>query len=63
MWRSIQVLPSQVTKESFYAFGDIGLRRSHAKVNKGPSENLEADSILGLEISIYPEYLLSSSGL
>ena len=57
------MLPNQVTKESFYAFGDIGLRGSHAKVNKGPSETLGADSIFGLEISIYPEYLLSSSEL
>ena len=40
MWSSIQVLPNQVTKESFYTFGDIGLRESHAKVNEEPSETL-----------------------
>ena len=46
MWSSIQVLPSQVSKKSFYTFEDIDLWESHAKVHKKPSETLEADSIL-----------------
>ena len=32
MWSSIQVLPNQVSKKSFYTFEDIDLRESHAKV-------------------------------
>ena len=32
MWSSIQVLPNQVSKNSFYTFEDIDLRESHAKV-------------------------------
>ena len=50
MWNSFQVLPNQVSKKSLYTFEDI---ESHAKVHKKPSETLGADSILGLEISIY----------
>ena len=53
MWSSIQVLPNQVSKKSFYTLEDIDLRESHAKVHKKPRETLGADSILGLEISIY----------
>ena len=53
MWSSIQVLPSQVSKKSFYAFEDIDLCESHAKVHKKPRETLRADSILRFEISIY----------
>ena len=53
MWSSIQVLPNQVSKKSFYTFEDIDLWASHAKVHKKPSETLGADSILRLEISIY----------
>ena len=53
MWSSIQVLPNQVSKKSFYMFEDIDLCESHAKVHKKPSETLGADSILRLEISIY----------
>ena len=53
MWSSIQVLPNQVSKKSFYTFEDTDLRESHAKVHKKPSETLRADSILRLEISIY----------
>ena len=34
MWSSIQVLPNQVSKKSFYALEDIDLRESHAKLNK-----------------------------
>ena len=43
MWSSIQVLPNQVSKKSFYTFEDIDLRESHAKFRKKPSETLEAD--------------------
>ena len=34
MWNSIQVLPNQVIKKSFYTFEDIDLRESHAKLHK-----------------------------
>ena len=34
MWSSIQVLPIQVSKKSFYTFEDIDLRESHAKLHK-----------------------------
>ena len=44
MWSSIQVLPNQVSKKSFYTFEDIDLRESHAKLHKKPSETLGADS-------------------
>ena len=43
MWNSIQVLPNQVSKKSFYTFEDIDLRESHAKLHKKPSETLGAD--------------------
>ena len=42
---SIQVLPNQVSKKSFYMFEDIDLRESHAKLHKKLSETLGADSI------------------
>ena len=45
MWSSIQVLPNQVSKKSFYTFEDIDLQESHAKLHKKPSETLGADSI------------------
>ena len=32
MWGSIQVLPNQVSKNSFYTFEDIDLRDSHSKL-------------------------------
>ena len=53
MWSSIQVLPNQVSRKSFYTFEDIDLWESHAKVHKKPSKTLGADIILRLEISIY----------
>ena len=40
MWSSIQALPNQVSKKSFYTFEDIDLRESHAKFHKKPSETL-----------------------
>ena len=43
MWSSIQVIPNQVSKISFYTFEDIDLRESHAKLHKIPSETLGAD--------------------
>ena len=44
MWDSIQVLPNQVSKNSFHTFEDIDLRESHAKLHKKkPSETLGAD--------------------
>ena len=43
MWSSIQVLPNQVSKKSFYTFEDIDLREPHAKLHKRPSETLGAD--------------------
>ena len=49
----IQVLPNQVSKNSFYTYEDIDLREPHAKVHKKPSETLGADPILRLKISIY----------
>ena len=45
MWSSIQVLPNQVSKNTFYTFEDIDLRESHAKLHKKPSETLGADWI------------------
>ena len=53
MWSSIQVLPNQVSKKSFYRFEDIDLRESHAKLHNKPNKTLGADSNLRLEISIY----------
>ena len=38
MCSSIQVLPNQVSKKSFYTFEDIDLRESHAKLDKKSSE-------------------------
>ena len=52
MWSSIQVLSNQVSKKPFYTFEDIDLWESDVKVHKKPSEALEADLILRLEISI-----------
>ena len=43
MWSSIQVLPNQVSKISFYRFKNIDLRDSHAKLHKKPNETLGAD--------------------
>ena len=43
MWSSIQVLPNQISKRSFYTFEDIDLRESHEKLHKKPSETLGAD--------------------
>ena len=43
MWSSIQVLPNQVSKKSFYTFEDVDLRESHAKLHKKPSVTLGAD--------------------
>ena len=39
MWGSIQVLPNQISKKSFYT--DIDLRESRAKLLKKLSETLE----------------------
>ena len=43
MWSSIQVIPNQVSKTSFYKCEDIDLRESHAKLHEKPSETLGAD--------------------
>ena len=40
MWSSIQVLPNQVSKKSFYMFDDVDLQDSHAKLH---SETLGVD--------------------
>ena len=45
MFSSIQLLPKQVSKKSFYTFEDIDLRASHAELHKKPSETLGADWI------------------
>ena len=42
MWRSIPVLPNQVSKKSFHTFEDIDLGESHAKLHKKPIETLGA---------------------
>ena len=34
MWSSIQVLPNQVSKKSFYMFEDVGLREAYEKFHK-----------------------------
>ena len=41
-WSSIQVLPNQVSKKSFYSIEDITLRESPVKLHKKPSETLGA---------------------
>ena len=41
MWSSIQVLPNQVSKKSFYTLEDIDLREYHAKVHK--NRNIKAN--------------------
>ena len=38
MWSSIQGLPNQVSKKSFYTFEEIDVRESYAKLHKKPSE-------------------------
>ena len=43
MWSSIQVLPNQISKKSFYTFKDTDLWESHAKLHKRPSETPGAD--------------------
>ena len=43
MWSSIQILPNQISKKSFYAFEDIDLRESHAKLHKQTSETLKTN--------------------
>ena len=43
MWSSIQVLPNQVSKRSFFMFEDIDLRECHAKLHEKTSETLGAD--------------------
>ena len=43
IWSSIQELPNQVSKKSFYTFEDIDLRESHAKLHRKLSETLGAD--------------------
>ena len=43
MWSSIQVLPNQASKKSFYTFADIDLREPHTKLHRKPSETLGAD--------------------
>ena len=45
MWGSIQVLPHQVSKKSFYTFEDIDLPESPAKLHKKTCETLGANSI------------------
>ena len=40
MWRSIQVLPNQVSQKSSYTFEDIDLRESHAELHKKNRMNL-----------------------
>ena len=44
MWSSIQVLPNQLSKKSFYTFEDIDVRESYAKLHEKPSVTLGADS-------------------
>ena len=34
IWGSIQILPNQLSKKSFYTFEDIDLRESHVKLHK-----------------------------
>ena len=43
MWNFIQVFPNQISTTSFYAFEDIDLQESHAKLHEKPSETLGAD--------------------
>ena len=43
MWGSIQVLPNQLSKKSFYTFEDIDLRESPTKLHKKSNETLGAD--------------------
>ena len=50
-WGSIQVLPNQVNKKSFFTFEDVDLWGSYAKLRKNRVKLWEL--ILTLEISIY----------
>ena len=43
MWSSIQALTNQLNIKSFCTFQDIGLRESHGKIHKKPSETLGVD--------------------
>ena len=43
MCSSIQVLPNQVSKKSFYTFEYIDLRESHAKLRETQNETLGAN--------------------
>ena len=45
MWGSVQVLPTQVSIQSFTTFENIDLRGFRAKLQRKPSETLRADSI------------------
>ena len=45
MWGSIQVLPNQLNKKSFYTFEDVDLQESHARLHEKPSETLGAHSV------------------
>ena len=40
MWSSVQVLPNQVSKKSFFSFEDIDLRECHANLHKPSEKNL-----------------------
>ena len=53
MWSSIQVLPTQVSKKSFYTFEDIDLRESYGRLHKNRVKLLEQIQFKDLEISIY----------
>ena len=55
MWSSIQVLPNQVSKRSFYTFEDIDLRESHEKLHKKRVKLWEQ-----IEFKVRNQYLLSS---
>ena len=45
MWNSIQVLPNQASKKSFYTFDHSDLQESHSKLHKKLSKTPGADSI------------------
>ena len=47
MWSSVQVLPNQVSKKSFYAFEDIDLRESRTKLHKNRVKLWEQNEFKG----------------
>ena len=63
MWDSFQVLPNQLSKNSFFTFEDIELRESHEKLYEKPSENRKSASAIFLGTLTDFRCILHSVGL